>query len=133
MLYEMLVRVAAFEGATAAEIMAATLYLLGLDRRTLDVLDVDTGRKLRTITFGIPPEDQIEGFSTKSDGTRVLLTTGGDRNTAPSLRSGRRIGLLPENEIAEARDTAGHICSVIAAARTASAVADAVGYSANMS
>jgi hypothetical protein len=34
------------------------LYLLGLDRRTLDVLDVDTGRKLRTITFGIPPEDQ---------------------------------------------------------------------------
>ncbi len=56
------------------------LYLLGLDRRTLDVLDVDTGRKLRTITFGIPPEDQIEGFSFNSDGTRVLLTTGGDRN-----------------------------------------------------
>ena len=56
------------------------LYLLGLDRRTLDVLDVDTGRKLRTITFGIPPEDQIEGFSINSDGTRVLLTTGGDRN-----------------------------------------------------
>lgn len=56
------------------------LYLLGLDRRTLDVLDVDTGRKLRTITFSIPPEDQIEGFSINSDGTRVLLTTGGDRN-----------------------------------------------------
>jgi serine/threonine protein kinase/WD40 repeat protein len=56
------------------------LYLLGLDRRTVDVLDVDTGRKLRTITFEIPPEDQIEGFSFNSDGTRVLLTTGGDRN-----------------------------------------------------
>jgi serine/threonine protein kinase/Tol biopolymer transport system component len=56
------------------------LYLLGLDRRTLDVLDVDTGRKLRTITFGIPPEDQIEGFAFSADGTRVLLTTGGDRN-----------------------------------------------------
>ena len=34
------------------------LYLLGLDRRTIDVLDVDTGRKQRTITFDIPPEDQ---------------------------------------------------------------------------
>jgi hypothetical protein len=58
----------------------AWLYLLGLDRRTLDVPDVDSGRKLRTIAFGIPPEDQIEGFSFNSDGTRVLLTTGGDRN-----------------------------------------------------
>ena len=56
------------------------LYLLGLDRRTIDVLDVDTGRKQRTMTFDIPPEDQIEGFSINSDGTRVLLTTGGDRN-----------------------------------------------------
>lgn len=56
------------------------LYLLGLDRRTIDVLEVDTGRKQRTITFDIPAEDQIEAFSINSDGTRVLLTTGGDRN-----------------------------------------------------
>ncbi len=56
------------------------LYLLGLDRRTLDVLELDSGRKIRTITFAIPPEDQIEGFSINADGTRVLLTTGGDRN-----------------------------------------------------
>jgi eukaryotic-like serine/threonine-protein kinase len=56
------------------------LYLLGLDRRTIDVLDVDSGRKLSAITFDIPVEDQIEGFSFSPDGTRVLLTTGGDRN-----------------------------------------------------
>ncbi len=56
------------------------LYLLGLDHRTIDVLEVDGGRKLRTITFDIPVEDQIEGFSFNPDGTRVLLSTGGDRN-----------------------------------------------------
>lgn len=56
------------------------LYLLGLDRRTIDVLDVETGRTQRTITFDIPPEDQIEGFSFSADGSRVLLTKGGDRN-----------------------------------------------------
>jgi serine/threonine protein kinase/WD40 repeat protein len=56
------------------------LYLLGLDRRTIDVLDVDSGRKLSAITFDIPVEEQIEGFSFSPDGTRVLLTTGGDRN-----------------------------------------------------
>jgi hypothetical protein len=53
---------------------------LGLDRRTIDVLDVDSGRKLSAITFDIPLEDQIEGFSFSPDGTRVLLTLGGDRN-----------------------------------------------------
>lgn len=56
------------------------LYLLGLDRRTIDVLEIDSGRTLRTITFDIPLEDQIEGFSFSPNGTRVLLTTGGDRN-----------------------------------------------------
>jgi sugar lactone lactonase YvrE len=56
------------------------LYLLRLDRRTIDVLDVDTARTQRTITFDIPQEDQIEGFAVDASGTRVLLTTGGDRN-----------------------------------------------------
>jgi Tol biopolymer transport system component len=56
------------------------LYFLGLDRQTIDVVDVDSGRKLRTITFDLPPADQIEGFSFSPDDTRVLLTTGGDRN-----------------------------------------------------
>jgi Tol biopolymer transport system component len=56
------------------------LYLIGLDRQTIDVLDVDSGRKLRTMTFDLPPADQIEGFSVSPDGSRVLLTTGGDRN-----------------------------------------------------
>jgi hypothetical protein len=56
------------------------LYFLGLDRQTIDVVDVDSGRKLRAITFDLPPADQIEGFSFSPDGTRVLLTTGGDRN-----------------------------------------------------
>jgi Tol biopolymer transport system component len=56
------------------------LYFLGLDRQTIDVLDVDSGRRLRTITFDLPPADQIEGFSFSPDGSRVLLTTGGDRN-----------------------------------------------------
>jgi Tol biopolymer transport system component len=56
------------------------LYLLGLDRRTIDVWDVESGRKRPTIVFDIPSEDQIEGFSISPDGTRVLLTTGGNRN-----------------------------------------------------
>lgn len=56
------------------------LYFLGLDRRTIEVLDADSGEKLRTISFSIPIEDQIEGFAFSPDGTRVLLTTGGDRN-----------------------------------------------------
>ena len=56
------------------------LYFLDRDRQTIDVVDVDSGRRLRTITFDLAPADQIEGFSFSSDGTRVLLTTGGDRN-----------------------------------------------------
>ena len=36
--------------------------------------------KLRTMAFNIPVEDQIEGFAFSPDGSRVLLTTGGDRN-----------------------------------------------------
>ena len=56
------------------------LYLLGLDRRSIDVLDVVTRRTRRTIVFDTPSEDRIEGFAFNSAGTRVLLTTGGDRN-----------------------------------------------------
>jgi dipeptidyl aminopeptidase/acylaminoacyl peptidase len=56
------------------------LYLLNRDRRSLDVLDVDTGHKRRTISFEIPSEDLIQDFSVNSAGTRVLLTTGGDRD-----------------------------------------------------
>jgi hypothetical protein len=55
------------------------LYLLGLDRRSIDVLDVDSGRKRRTISFDIPSEDTIQGFSVNAASTRVLLSTGGDR------------------------------------------------------
>jgi serine/threonine protein kinase len=56
------------------------VYLLGLDRRTIDVLDVDSGRKLRTIAFDIAAADLIEDFAFSPDGAHVLLTTGGDRN-----------------------------------------------------
>jgi serine/threonine protein kinase len=56
------------------------VYLLGLDRRTVDAFDVASGRRLRTIAFDIAVEDQIEEFAFSADGTRVLLTTGGDRN-----------------------------------------------------
>ena len=56
------------------------LYLLSLDRRTIDVLDVESGRKLRTMTFDVAAEDQIDDFAFSPDGARVLLTTGGDRN-----------------------------------------------------
>jgi serine/threonine protein kinase len=56
------------------------VYLLGLDRRTIDVLEVESGRKLRTITFEIAVADQIEDFAFSPDGAHVLLTTGGDRN-----------------------------------------------------
>ncbi len=56
------------------------LYLLQLDHRTIDVFDVASGRKLNSIAFDIPVEDQIETFSFNPDGTRVLLTTGGNRS-----------------------------------------------------
>jgi WD40 repeat protein len=56
------------------------VYLLRRDRRTIDVFDVQNGGRLKPITFDTPIEDQIEGFSFSPDGTRVLLTTGGDRN-----------------------------------------------------
>jgi Tol biopolymer transport system component len=55
-------------------------YALRVDRRTIDVVDVETGHKKRTITFDIPLEDQIDGFTFNSTGQRVLLTTGGERN-----------------------------------------------------
>jgi serine/threonine protein kinase len=56
------------------------LYALRLDRRTIDILDVETEQKKSAITFDIPPEDQIEGFFFNATDKRVLLTTGGDRN-----------------------------------------------------
>jgi hypothetical protein len=55
------------------------LYFLGLDRKTIDVLDAATGEKVRTVTFELPLEDEISGFAFSPDGTRVLVTTGGDR------------------------------------------------------
>jgi Tol biopolymer transport system component len=56
-----------------------TLYLLGSDRRSILVRDVDTGRVLRTLTFDIPQEDAIIEFAVHPAGQRVLLSTGGDR------------------------------------------------------
>jgi Tol biopolymer transport system component len=56
------------------------VYLLCRDQRSIDVLDTVSGKKIRTISFEIPQEDQIESFSVNPDGTRVLLNTGGDRN-----------------------------------------------------
>lgn len=56
------------------------LYFLRLDRRTIDVVDVASGRTQRTIPFPLSEGDQIEGFAFAPDGTRVLLTIGGDRN-----------------------------------------------------
>lgn len=74
------------------------VYLLGLDRRTIDVLDVDNGRRLRAIRFDIPAADQIEDFAFSPDGAHVLQTTGGDRNDlwmaegfAQPARSWRRL------------------------------------------
>jgi serine/threonine protein kinase len=55
------------------------VYLLGADRRTIDVVDVETGERVRTVTMDIPLADRISGFAFSPDGTRVLLTTGGDR------------------------------------------------------
>jgi serine/threonine protein kinase/WD40 repeat protein len=59
---------------------SSRVYMLRVDRRTIDVFDVASGRKLRSIAFNIPVEDHIESFSFDPDGTRVLLTTGGDRD-----------------------------------------------------
>jgi hypothetical protein len=36
--------------------------------------------KRRTISFNIPPEDTIFGFSVNPSASRVLLATGGDRD-----------------------------------------------------
>jgi WD40 repeat protein len=55
------------------------LYLLGSDRRTIVVRDAATGRVTRTIPFTLPPEDVILDFGVHPGGTRVLLSTGGDR------------------------------------------------------
>jgi Tol biopolymer transport system component len=56
------------------------VYVLCRDRRSIDVLDAASGKKIRTISFEIPQEDQIQSFSVNPGGTRVLLNTGGDRN-----------------------------------------------------
>ncbi len=55
------------------------VYLLRLDWRTIDVVDVESGRLERTVTFDVPLGDRISGFSISPDGKRVLLTLGGDR------------------------------------------------------
>ena len=55
------------------------LYLLRIDRRTIDVIDVESGRVERSIAFDVPLGDRISGFSFSPDGTHVLVTIGGDR------------------------------------------------------
>jgi hypothetical protein len=55
------------------------IYLLRLDRRTIEVLDAGSTRVTRSITFDIPPGDEIDGFSFSPDGKRALLTIGGNR------------------------------------------------------
>jgi len=56
------------------------LYALRLDRRTIDVLDISSGKAKRSVVFDLPLDDKIEGFSFSPNGERVLLTTGGERN-----------------------------------------------------
>ena len=56
------------------------VYVLGRNRRSIDVLDATSGKKLRTITFAIPSENSIQTFSVNSTGSRILLDSGGDRN-----------------------------------------------------
>jgi len=56
------------------------LYLLGRDRRSISVRNVETGRTLRSIAFDLPAEDTITGFSVNAAGTRVLVTIGGSRH-----------------------------------------------------
>jgi WD40 repeat protein len=55
------------------------VYLLGGDRRSIVMRDVETGRVLRTMAFDIPHDDQIVEFAVHPGGQRVLLSTGGDR------------------------------------------------------
>lgn len=56
------------------------LYLLRPDRRSIDVLDAESGSTRRTITFDLAPEDTITGFAVHPSGNRVLLTIGGGRH-----------------------------------------------------
>jgi hypothetical protein len=56
------------------------IYLRGNDRRSLTVLDVETGEPVRSVAFDLPPEDTIRGFAVDPSGMRVLLTIGGDRS-----------------------------------------------------
>jgi eukaryotic-like serine/threonine-protein kinase len=55
------------------------LYLLRTDVRTLDIIDVMTGKARQTIQFDLAPADQIGSFSVHPDGKRILLSTGGLR------------------------------------------------------
>ena len=52
------------------------LYALGQDRRSIDIIDTATGARRNRVTFQIGDADIIQGFSVHPDGTRVLLTTG---------------------------------------------------------
>jgi Tol biopolymer transport system component len=52
------------------------VYMLRFDRRSIAILDVATGKPLRTATFQIPAHEIIDGFAIHPDGTRALLTTG---------------------------------------------------------
>jgi Tol biopolymer transport system component len=54
----------------------SVLYMIGLDRRSLTIVDVATGKPRRTVAFQMAPDELIQGFSVHPDGTRVLLATG---------------------------------------------------------
>jgi Tol biopolymer transport system component len=55
------------------------LYFLRTDRRTIDVLQVPSGERLRSIAFDVPAGNMIAGFAIDASGTRVLLTLDGQR------------------------------------------------------
>ncbi len=55
------------------------LYLARENRRTIAVLDVETGLLIRDINFDLPPADSLRTFSVDPSGKRILLDTGGLR------------------------------------------------------
>lgn len=54
--------------------------MTGDDRRSIAIVDVETGRVRRNLVLDLRPEDQIQDFAVNPAGTRVLVTTGGERN-----------------------------------------------------
>jgi Tol biopolymer transport system component len=56
------------------------LYALMMGRRAIAIIDVATLKPRRTVTFPIAPHEMIQGFAVHPDATRVLLTTGLQRD-----------------------------------------------------